>query len=156
MGDDTHDYAAMMDSLNLRYQVRPAQTPDLDRLLELVQRTNQFNTTTRRRTTSEIKDLLSAEDKRVYVASLRDRFGALGVVAVAIFDLAKQAGSLRAGGNSIFDETDVSKAAFHASLFGKLLGVEYDGIMRDYGKLAKAKALLVDFDNTLNRGTKRP
>ena len=39
----TQDYGEMMASLNLRADVRPALEGDLERLLELVQRTSQFN-----------------------------------------------------------------------------------------------------------------
>ena len=79
-----HDYPSMMQSLGLRLGLRPAQQSDMDRLLELIQRTNQFNTTTKRRSTAEIQQLFSSASHQLYVASLRDRFGNLGVVAVGI------------------------------------------------------------------------
>jgi FkbH-like protein len=83
-----YDYETMMSTLGLRYRAAPAAASDLPRLIELIQRTNQFNTTTRRRDTAEIKDLLTSDAHHVYVATLRDKFGSLGVVAVAIFDRA--------------------------------------------------------------------
>jgi FkbH-like protein len=79
-----HDYPSMMQSLGLRLGLRPAQQSDMDRLLELIQRTNQFNTTTKRRSTAEIQQLFRSASHQIYVASLRDRFGSLGVVAVGI------------------------------------------------------------------------
>jgi FkbH-like protein len=79
-----HDYAQMMDSLELRAEVRMARPEDMERLLELIQRTNQFNTTTRRRSAAEVNTLLSSEAHELFVASLGDRFGDLGVVAVVI------------------------------------------------------------------------
>ncbi|WP_166139188.1 HAD-IIIC family phosphatase [Nocardioides ochotonae] len=81
----THDYATMMRSLRLRYDVRPAGSQDRERVLELVQRTNQFNTTTQRRSAAEVDDLLADERYGVHVATLGDRFGDLGVVALAVF-----------------------------------------------------------------------
>ena len=86
--DSQHDYGAMMASLQLRAELRAATERDLDRLLELVQRTNQFNTTTHRRSAAEVRELLSSPAHEVHVASLADRFGDLGIVAVAILDLA--------------------------------------------------------------------
>jgi FkbH-like protein len=83
-----HDYGAMMESLGLRYRVRRATRDDLPRLLELIQRTNQFNTTTRRRSAAEVTELLQAPRAAVYVGSLRDRFGDLGVVCAVVFDVA--------------------------------------------------------------------
>lgn len=82
----TQDYGEMMASLNLRAEMRPARESDLERLLELIQRTNQFNTTTRRRSRAEVRALLTSADHEVTVASLRDRFGDLGVVAVVVTD----------------------------------------------------------------------
>lgn len=81
-----HDYTAMMRSLELRADVRPATEDDMPRLLELVQRTNQFNTTTRRRSADEVRALLRSPVHDVHVASLGDRFGDLGVVCVVIVD----------------------------------------------------------------------
>lgn len=85
----TQDYGEMMSSLDLRADVRPASDSDLERLLELVQRTNQFNTTTRRRSRAELRALLESADHAVTVSSLRDRFGDHGVVAVVVTDHSK-------------------------------------------------------------------
>ena len=84
LGGREHDYEQMMRSLDLVADVRTADAGDGDRLLELVQRTSQFNTTTRRRSPAEIDQLLADPGTTVRVASLKDRFGDLGVVAVAI------------------------------------------------------------------------
>ncbi|HTD07567.1 MAG TPA: HAD-IIIC family phosphatase [Solirubrobacteraceae bacterium] len=83
MGSE-HDYGQMMSSLELRAELRPAGEHDMPRLLELIQRTNQFNTTTRRRSAAEVKELLVSPQHEIFVASLGDRFGDLGVVAVVI------------------------------------------------------------------------
>jgi FkbH-like protein len=83
---EVQDYGEMLASLKLRAEVREAQDSDLERILELVQRTNQFNTTTRRRSRSELRELMLSDDHQVVVSSLRDKFGALGVVAVVIVD----------------------------------------------------------------------
>jgi FkbH-like protein len=84
IGSEQHDYTAMMSSLGLHAELRAGTEQDIDRLLELVQRTNQFNTTTRRRSAAEIRELLRSPDHELLVASLGDRFGDLGIVAVAI------------------------------------------------------------------------
>jgi FkbH-like protein len=84
LGGQEHDYEQMMRSLALRAQVRRATPEDRPRLLELIQRTNQFNTTTVRRSATEVDALLADPGHTVLVASLQDRFGDLGVVATAI------------------------------------------------------------------------
>lgn len=84
------DYGRMMKSLDLRYRFGPATTADMPRLMELIGRTNQFNTTTKRRSLAELGELLSSDETPVYIASLRDKFGDLGVVAVVIFNQAER------------------------------------------------------------------
>ena len=78
------DYDTMMSSLELNTRWRKAQKGDLDRLNELVNRTNQFNTTTMRYSTAELAAMVSATDRAIYVASLADKFGDLGVVGASI------------------------------------------------------------------------
>jgi FkbH-like protein len=80
------DYSTMLATLELTASVREATDADMDRLLELVQRTNQFNTTTRRRSRAELSELMRSPDHKVIVSGLRDRFGDLGVVGVVIAD----------------------------------------------------------------------
>lgn len=60
---------------------------NVERLTQLVNKTNQFNLTTKRYTQSEIQQILSDEDKRVYLYDVKDRFGDNGVVAAVIVDL---------------------------------------------------------------------
>lgn len=84
------DYGTMLASLELVATVREATEADLERVLELVQRTNQFNTSTRRRARSEVVSLLKSPDHQVLVAGLRDRFGDLGIVAVVITDYSQR------------------------------------------------------------------
>lgn len=81
-----HDYGTMMASLKLKCSVRQATLGDSDRILELVQRTTQFNTTTVRYSAADIRRFVADPSVGLYVATLSDRFGDLGVVAVVVFD----------------------------------------------------------------------
>lgn len=78
------DYGAMMRSLDLRVQWRRAEPGDLDRLHELVSRTNQFNTTTVRYGLADLSRLMADPAHDVFVATLADKFGALGVVGSVV------------------------------------------------------------------------
>lgn len=78
------DYGAMMRSLELKVGWRKAEAGDLDRLNELVNRTNQFNTTTLRYSPAELSSLIAATDRDVYVSTLSDKFGSLGIVGAVI------------------------------------------------------------------------
>ena len=78
------DYPEMMRSLSLRVNFGKANSKDLDRLAELINRTNQFNTTTIRCSKAELGKYLTDNSFEIYVADLEDKFGKLGLVAAAI------------------------------------------------------------------------
>ncbi len=78
------DYPKMMASLELRMLVRRAEARDTARLFELVNRTNQFNTTTVRLSKAEVKAFISDPHRQVWVAELTDKFSSLGLIAAVI------------------------------------------------------------------------
>jgi FkbH-like protein len=80
------DYPSMMAGLGLTVRFRRATRGDLDRVLELIQRTNQFNTTTIRYSKQELQALLESDHHAVYIAALSDKFGSVGLVCVAIIE----------------------------------------------------------------------
>jgi FkbH-like protein len=88
------DYPRMMASLALEMTFRPASNRDLARLFELVNRTNQFNTTTLRLSKGEIKEILTDSNQRLFVAELKDKFGNLGLVGVMIVELRPERAAL--------------------------------------------------------------
>ena len=67
--------------------VRVAPEAHTERLIQLMNKTNQFNLTTRRYTQGQMTALLEDERKRIYLYRVTDRFGDNGVVAAAIVDL---------------------------------------------------------------------
>ena len=72
-------------TLELVIDIQPLQPEDLARVSQLTQRTNQFNTTTIRRSETEITSLLDSGYECITV-NVRDRFGDYGLVGVAIFN----------------------------------------------------------------------
>jgi FkbH-like protein len=78
------DFAGMMESLNLRVEFGPVSKKHLGRVEELVQRTNQFNTTTVRRSRAELQELMDSADHEIYAGTLSDKFGIMGIVGVVI------------------------------------------------------------------------
>ena len=57
-----------------------------ERLLQMMNKTNQFNLTTRRYTQAQIAELLEDGDRQVYLYSVADRFGDNGITAALIAD----------------------------------------------------------------------
>lgn len=76
-----HKYLA---ALNITV-TRVDAAKNVDRVLQLVNKTNQFNLTTRRYTMPEMERALSG-DKKVYSFRVSDKFGDSGIVAVLIVD----------------------------------------------------------------------
>jgi len=71
-------------SLEMVATVGVAGDPDVPRVSQLTQRTNQFNLTTVRRDQEQIRALLADDGAAVIWLSLEDRFGASGVVGCGI------------------------------------------------------------------------
>ncbi len=60
---------------------------NIERLVQLVNKTNQFNLTTKRYEMAEMQKILKDDGKRVYLYRIEDRFGDYGIVAAAIVDV---------------------------------------------------------------------
>lgn len=59
---------------------------NVERLTQLVNKTNQFNLTTKRYSQQEMQQLLAEDKKQVYLYRVTDRFGDNGIVAAVIVD----------------------------------------------------------------------
>jgi amino acid adenylation domain-containing protein/FkbH-like protein/thioester reductase-like protein len=71
-------------SLELEVEVTAMTPQHLDRVAELIQRTNQFNLTTIRRTSTEIDALCASGEMRCLVVHVKDRFGDYGLVGALL------------------------------------------------------------------------
>lgn len=71
-------------SLGTKLKLRDAGMADVARVVQLLQRTNQFNLTTRRHNLETVQAMLSDPDALLLCAQLEDRFGDLGVIGLAI------------------------------------------------------------------------
>jgi FkbH-like protein len=88
------DLAAYLRGLDIHLTFEPFDpTRHLTRAAQLTQKTNQFNLTTRRYSEADFR-ALHERGALVYLASLRDRFGDYGRVALAVVQPADQAAAL--------------------------------------------------------------
>jgi FkbH-like protein len=71
-------------SLELRAEIGRAQPAQLPRLVQLFNKTNQFNTTTRRYQTGDVDGFMRSAAHHVYVLRAADRFGDHGLVGTAV------------------------------------------------------------------------
>ena len=70
-------------SLDIQVAISDVKPDNRDRVLQLLQKTNQFNLTSRRHNSSNVDELLSG-GARVGVFDYRDRFGPQGIIGVMI------------------------------------------------------------------------
>jgi FkbH-like protein len=75
---------AYLHSLEIRADIARAQAHHVPRLVQMFNKTNQFNATTRRYQTPEMERFIASPDHRVYVLEVADRFGEHGLVGAAI------------------------------------------------------------------------
>jgi FkbH-like protein len=87
-GDDSRAYLA---SLGMRMRIAIDPQPQLARLAQLTQKTNQFNLTTRRYTEEQMASFLASPDWLVASFSLADCFGDSGTVGLALIRRGEEA-----------------------------------------------------------------
>jgi len=72
--------------LALTVELFPAPPEELDRIAQLINKTNQFNLSTIRRSVDEVRVLAAAPLHRVYGLRVADKFGDYGLTGVAIIE----------------------------------------------------------------------
>jgi len=78
---------AFLHNCRMKLSLRLAQKEDLQRVLELVSRTNQLNNFKEPVAAKQTMQYIADENKRLYIAELEDKFGWHGIVAAAMIDL---------------------------------------------------------------------
>ena len=78
------DPGLVFDKLGITVDVRRARKSDLKRAVELVNRTNQFNTNASRTTLREMTDQLASGEHQVLIVDAGDKFGTMGTVSIAV------------------------------------------------------------------------
>jgi FkbH-like protein len=75
------DYLA---SLKMRAEIQPIGEANLDRVVDLITKTNQFNLTTRRHSRAAVEEMVAAPRSVAFAVSLEDKFGDYGLIAVVL------------------------------------------------------------------------
>ena len=76
-----------LDTLGLKIDLFQAGTDDLGRVAQLINKTNQFNLTTIRKTLDEVRSLANSPNHRVYALRVSDKFGEYGLTGVILIDI---------------------------------------------------------------------
>ena len=77
------DYDSYLKALEMQITIDYLNKNNIDRIIQLINKSNQFNLTTIRYTKEELSSSLS-DDDYVYCVSVKDKFGDLGICGVAI------------------------------------------------------------------------
>lgn len=86
----TGDFARYLRRLQIRVQpVKPAA--HMERLVQLINKTNQFNLTTIRYSLEEMQKVVADSQKKVYLYRVEDCFGDYGIVSAVIVSLTGEA-----------------------------------------------------------------
>jgi FkbH-like protein len=75
-----------LENLQMEARVGRCDATTLERIHQLIQKTNQFNLTTRRHNLDDIRRFMQSPDAAVAWLRLRDRYGDLGLVCVGIVE----------------------------------------------------------------------
>jgi FkbH-like protein len=78
------DMEAYLKSLEMKAKIAPISELSLERAVQLIQRSNQFNLTTRRYSVADISRIMADPEWQTVTVSLRDRFGDNGLISVAL------------------------------------------------------------------------
>ena len=81
------DYHAFLRSLQMNAEIRAFVPVYWDRIAQLINKTNQFNVTTRRYTQAEIEAIAGQEKYLTLYGRLRDKFGEHGLIAAIIGEI---------------------------------------------------------------------
>ena len=81
------DHGDFLKALDLKVDLFRAKTEDLGRVTQLINKTNQYNLTTIRRTLDEVRALAGSDDWRLYAFRVTDKFGEYGLVGVIIIEI---------------------------------------------------------------------
>jgi FkbH-like protein len=74
-------------SLGLGIDFFPARAEDLDRITQLINKTNQFNLSTIRRSLDEVRELARSPRHRIFGLRVSDKFGDYGLTGVVIVEI---------------------------------------------------------------------
>ena len=80
----THDMGSYLRSLDMQLVANAFDATARPRIVQLINKTNQFNLTTLRMTEAEVETLESAQDATTFCFRLSDRFGDMGLIAALI------------------------------------------------------------------------
>lgn len=82
LAEKVQDLDVFLASLDMQARVEPVNNSNIERVTQLINKSNQFNLTTRRRTLSEIEEIVRQTEWKTLTISLNDKLGDNGLISV--------------------------------------------------------------------------
>lgn len=136
---------AFLSDLDMRLEFGPVTPVDLARATQLINKTNQFNTTTRRYSAEEVARFADSPENLVLQFRLADRFGDNGLVSVMIMR--------RIPTN--FDALEIDTWVMSCRVFGRQLEFEAMNIAVQFARTRGVSLLRADYVPTEKNGIVR-
>jgi FkbH-like protein len=131
--------------LDMSLQSGPFSAVDLARVVQLINKTNQFNPTTRRHSAGDVERFMADERCRTLQFRLADRFGDNGLVSAMI---------LRPDPDAP-DVLDIDTWVMSCRVFGRQLEVEAMNLAVETARAAGARTLRAEYIPTAKNGVVR-
>lgn len=90
LAESVTNYDEYLSSLEMRAEIELITPATAVRASQLINKSNQFNLTTIRRTESEVLSLIDSEEWKCYIVRLSDKFGEHGIISVLITQVTEQ------------------------------------------------------------------
>src|SRR5262249_42497134 len=116
------DLEGVLRMLDMDGRVGPIGAATLERSVQLIHRSNQFNLTTRRHSAAEVQAMLESDCWLTRTVSLRDRFGDNGLISVLLAKISDGALAI----DTWLMSCRVLKRGVEQFLLGHLIGIAKD------------------------------
>jgi|TARA_B110001452_G_scaffold109446_1_gene90818 FkbH-like protein len=83
------DYNEYLKSLKMKSNLKSFKNENIDRIYQLINKTNQFNLTTKRMNINETKNIIDNSNFLTFAGNLNDKFGENGIVTILIVKIKK-------------------------------------------------------------------
>lgn len=83
---NSESFEEYLEGLNI-VLIRKNANKNVERILQLLNKTNQFNCTTKRHTINDVQGMIDSPDYEVFAYQAEDRFGDNGIIAAVILNL---------------------------------------------------------------------
>lgn len=143
--DDNNEY---IKSLKINLEIKLNSKKNINRLSQMTQKTNQFNSTTLRLNNKKILKLILNKDYLIYQCKAKDNFGDYGIIGLAIIKINKKI-SLAKVENTLFSCRALGRKIeeyFYQKIMNELKQKKIQTIEFNYIKSEKNK-LIYDFLN---------